>query len=186
MSRLNSFLDNSIILPFPGFRQTFNWNCGTTSLNMILAFYGHDVNEDELIKISGANKKEGTPIEGLKIASKKYGLRFKEDFTMSTKDLRDNIDNGFPSLIMIQAWSLLDNPDWDNEWGQGHYIVNIGYTKDKFIFADPMSIKRVYVTESGLNSRWHGHDDNGKKIGKWGLTFLNKSKYMVNDIEEMG
>ena len=186
MGRLRNFLSNTKLLDFPGFRQTYKWNCGTTSLNMVLAYYGNDINEVELIKTSEANKEIGTPIEGLKKAAKGHGLKFKEDYNMTTDDLRKNVDAGHPTLIMIQTWSKLDNPDWKNEWDQGHYTVCIGYDEKKLIFADPISITRVFLSDSGLNSRWHGFGDDGKKIGKWGLTFTNTPKYDKNDIEEMG
>jgi ABC-type bacteriocin/lantibiotic exporter with double-glycine peptidase domain len=184
MARLQKFLENTKLLEFPGFRQTYDWNCGTTALNMILAFYGHDVNEIEIMDMANIDSSTGASIEGLKKVAKHYGLKFREGH-FTCDDLRKHIDNGWPTLIMIQAWSRIDNPDWINEWDQGHYTVNIGYSDEKLIFADPISIKRVFLTEGGLNSRWHGWDDNGHKLNHWGMVFTNKSKYSYEDIEEM-
>ena len=185
MSRLQKYLKNSKILDFPGFRQTYEWNCGTTALNMVLAYFGNDINEVELIKATGSNKETGTPIEGIKKAAKQYGLKFKEG-SFTTEDLKEHIDKGWPTLIMIQAWSRQDNPDWKNEWDQGHYVDCVGYDEKRLYFADPMAIKRVFLTDSALNGRWHGWDDNGKKIRKWGIVFTNKSSYSYEDLEEMG
>jgi ABC-type bacteriocin/lantibiotic exporter with double-glycine peptidase domain len=87
---------------------------------------------------------------------------------------------------MIQAWTREDNPDWENEWDQGHYTVCIGYDKNRLFFSDPANIKKTWLSNGDLNSRWHGWDDNGKRIGHWGLLFLNKSKYSHDEVEEMG
>lgn len=185
MSRLTNFLDNAHILKFPGFRQTFEWNCGTTALNMVLAYYGYDVTESCIIKMSGANDKEGTPIEGMKKVAKSYGIQIKEG-KLSTSEIRDNIDKGYPSILLIQAWTKKIDPDWKNEWDQGHYTVVIGYDKNRLIFADPISIKRVFLSDGSLNSRWHGFDDDGKKISKWGMICKGTPSYDFQNIEEMG
>jgi ABC-type bacteriocin/lantibiotic exporter with double-glycine peptidase domain len=186
MARLETFLQNTKILPFPSYKQGFDWSCGTTAMNMILSYYGNDVYEKEIMDIAKITKADGAPIEGLKDVAKYFGLKYKESFNFSTDDLRKHVDNGWPTLIMIQAWHKIDNPDWDNEWDQGHYTAAIGYDKKRIIFADPLSIKRVFLSDAALNSRWHGWSDSGKKIGHWGLVFTNKSKYNVDEIEEMG
>ena len=184
MARFQHYLKEAKELEFPHYRQAFDWNCGTTSMNMILSFYGHDVREDGLIKISKATPEEGAPIEGLKDIARKYGLKFKEG-TFTTNDLKRHIDMGWPTLLMIQAWSTQDNPDWANEWDQGHYTVCVGYDDNRLFFADPSSIHKTYIPIGALNSRWHGWDDNGKKINKWGIVFTNKSKFSFKDEEEV-
>lgn len=186
MARLENYIKNSKVLEFPLFRQTFGWDCGTTALNMVLAFYGHDENAEVIIRATGAKPEAGTPIEGIKKAAKKYGLKFREDYNLSIDDLKKSIDDGKPVLIMIQAWTREDNPDWENEWDQGHYTVCIGYDKNRLFFSDPANIKKTWLSNGDLNSRWHGWDDNGKKVGHWGLVFLNKSKYSHDEVEEMG
>jgi ABC-type bacteriocin/lantibiotic exporter with double-glycine peptidase domain len=185
MSRLKSFVEKTKILPFPGFKQSYDWNCGTTALNMILAYYDKDVYEEEIMAIAKVTKEDGTPIEGIKDVAKFFGIKFKESTNFTTDDLREHIDNGWPTLLMIQAWHKINNPDWDNEWDQGHYTICIGYDGKRLIFADPISIKKVFLTDAALNSRWHGWTDDGKKMGHWGIVFTNKSKYNYEDIEEM-
>jgi len=185
MSRLERYLKTAKVLQFPGFRQNYEWSCGSTAMNMVLAYFGNDVNEKEIMDIAGSNSEIGTPIEGLKKVAKKYNIKFEEGHFNIGK-LKEFIDNGWPILLMIQAWTKSDNPNWKNEWDQGHYTVCIGYDEKRLYFADPISIKRVFLSYSGLNSRWHGWDDNGKKIQKWGMVFMEKSKYDYDDVEEMG
>lgn len=185
MARFEKFLKDIKILEFPLYRQTFNWNCGTTAIHMILSFYGHDTHEDKIMKMAGVNKETGAPIEGLKKVLKNFNISFTESYNLSTKDLRDNIDKGCPALLQIQAWSKEDNPDWKNAWDNGHYTVCVGYTKNKLVFADPANIVKTWVSDGSLNARWHGWDDNEKKIGHWGLLITSKSKYSYDDIEEM-
>lgn len=193
MARLENFLKYSKILDFPRFRQAFEWNCGSTALSMVLAYAGHDIAEhkimDEVAKYTKKGTEEGlresgVPIEGLKAVAKKYGLKFKEG-TLSITDLKENINKGWPTILLVQAWSWSDNPDWKNEWDHGHYTVFIGYDNKKVYFADPASAKTVYETEGGLMSRWHGWDDNDKKISRWGMTFMVAPKYSKDEVEEM-
>lgn len=186
MARFEKFLKETKILAFPLYRQTFGWNCGTTAAHMIMSFYDKDMHENKIMKIAGGSKEIGVPIEGLKKVFSKYGLSFDESSNLSTDDLRKNIDKGCPTLIMIQAWTREDNPDWKNEWDQGHYTVCIGYDENKIVFADPANIKKVWLTDGSLNSRWHGWSDDGKKIGHWGLLFTKTSKFSYEEMEEMG
>jgi ABC-type bacteriocin/lantibiotic exporter with double-glycine peptidase domain len=185
MARLKQFLKKDNRLDFPGFRQAYEWNCGSTSLNMILAYFGHDVGEGEIIKAAHVSKETGAPIEGLKKVSKKYGLKFKEGhFTIN--DLKKHIDNGWPTLLMIQAWKEDHNPDWNLEWDAGHYTVVIGYDDKEIFFADPINVKRTKLTNSELMSRWHGWDDEGKKINKWGIVYMGKGTFVYDEVEETG
>jgi len=38
------------ILDFPELRQTFNYDCGAKALQSVLAYYGIDIREEEIIK----------------------------------------------------------------------------------------------------------------------------------------
>jgi ABC-type bacteriocin/lantibiotic exporter with double-glycine peptidase domain len=186
MGRLERYLKAAKSLKFPGFRQAYNWNCGTTAISMILAYMGIDVGEGEIMKLANVSKENGAPIEGLKKAAKHYGLKFKEGH-FTSKDLREHVDNGWPTLLMIQAWSSNENPpDWKNEWDQGHYTVCIGYDDERLFFADPINVKRTYLTDGELNSRWHGWDDEGKKINRWGIVFTKKGEFEYDQAEQTG
>ena len=186
MARFEKYIKNAKVLEFPLYRQTYGWNCGTTAAHMILSFYGHDMHENKIMKMAGGSKEIGVPIEGIKKVLKNFGISFTEDFNISMDDLRKNIDKGCPTLLMIQAWTREDNPDWTNEWEQGHYTVCIGYDEDRLVFADPANINKVWLNDGALSSRWHGWDDKGKKIGHWGLLCTSKSKYSYEEMEEMG
>lgn len=184
MARLDKFLKNITMLEFPKYRQTDENDCGATAMHAVLAFYNIDVGKAEVVKVAGTNKEIGTPIEGIRKVAKRWGIKFKEGkFTLET--LKEHIKKGWPTLLMIQAWSRQENPDWKKEWDQGHYVIAIGFDDKKIYFEDPISIKRTYLTYAALNTRWHGWDDEGNKIYKWGIVFMNKSGFSFEDMEEM-
>jgi ABC-type bacteriocin/lantibiotic exporter with double-glycine peptidase domain len=78
---------------------------------------------------------------------------------------------------MVQAWrDKKDNRlrDWLKDWRDGHWVIVIGYTKDKIVFEDPASIKRTWMKEKEFLARWH--DLEGKcRYENCGIVLLGKA-----------
>lgn len=178
MSKLKKFLEEVKILPFPAFKQSYDWNCGTTAMNMILSYYGYDVYEKEIMDIAKVTREDGTPIEGLKDVAKHFGLKYKESFNFSIDDLRGHVDNGWPTLIMIQAWHKIDNPDWDNEWDQGHYVNCLPPTMKVLTSNGYMNIENIKEGDLVLT-----HKGNFKPVTK---IFKNNYKGSLVNISATG
>lgn len=186
MSRFVNFINNTKLIEFPEFRQVFRFDCGANCLQSILAFNDIDMREEDIMKEADTNEEEGTPISGIKKVAKKYKLAFKEgNFTID--NLKSHIDQGFPTLMMVQAWADEDVEDWSKIEDEGHYVIGIGYNDvdKKIIFEDPASIKRCWMDYDELLKRWTGWDDDNKKIRNWGIVFTNKTNYKQNDLEHM-
>ena len=81
---------------------------------------------------------------------------------MTDKDLIKYINKDIPVIVLLQAWRLKEDEEWIKSYNNGHYVVAIGYTKDKIIFEDPYSFTRNYLTFSELKQRWHAVNDNSK------------------------
>ena len=184
MSRFLEFINNIKMLDFPEYRQPDGDSCGATAMHMILSYYGEDENLEVVEKIAGTNHEYGTPISGIKKVVEKYKIKYNEG-TFTIDDLKKNVDAGFPTLLMLQAWSIKDNVDWKNEWDQGHYVVVRGYSNKNIYFADPINIKIDYLSYDDLMERWHGWDDNNKKIYNWGIVFMKTGNYKFDATEEM-
>lgn len=180
------------LIEFPEFRQAFTYDCGATAFQAFLAFFGIDEDEETVMKELGTNEEQGTTVINIgKVAREKYGLKVASRSNLTIEQVKKLIDKGFPVLMLVQAWPDTEEKiDWKNEWNEGHYVVAIGYTKDKMIFEDPSEIVRDYIPFDELEDRWHDFDliDGKKRIyQKWGMIFSDgkKNKYDPLDMVYM-
>lgn len=160
---------------FPELRQMGNYDCGPVALQAILAYWGIDVREDELIKLCLTTKENGTEREGLKKAAEHFGLTCKAA-SLTFDDVKEYISQQIPVLIDLQAWADHPERDWTKDWEDGHYVVAIGYDKDKIYFEDPSAFVRTFLTIEELKSRWHDVTDDGKKFYSWAMAVIGDPK----------
>lgn len=161
------------ILPFPELRQAYNWDCGASAIQSILIYYGLDVRAGLIIKEAGTNYDHGTSPAQMKAVFKKYKLQCTAQ-KMTVADIKKSIDKKIPVILLLQAWSPQEQVDWQNEWGNGHYVVAIGYDSKKIYFEDPFALGRTFLSYDELLTRWHDKDKNGKKYINWGLVVTGK------------
>lgn len=169
------------ILEFPELRQVYNYDCGANALQSVLGYYGIDVNEGNIMKLA-KTKRSGTNISGIKKVLRYFGLKYKEK-KMNIQDLKKHIDKKIPVMITLQAWDKT-NPNWEKVWKDGHYVVAIGYDKNKIYFEDPASEEETFLTYKQLNDRWHDIDTKNKKIRNWGIAIsrIASAKPIKNDL----
>ena len=130
------------ILDFPMLCQAFDYSCGATALQSVLAYYGFDVREGSIMKIAGTGK-GGTPIIGIISAARKYKLKCISK-AMDIDEVKRFIDKKIPVIVFMQAWAEKKNINWEEEWNETHYAVIIGYDSKRFIFADPSSFTSTF------------------------------------------
>lgn len=181
------------LIDFPNFRQLSDFDCGSNALSAILAFFDIDVPEGELIKKLNTSEETGTNVTDIvRVAEEEYNLKTYSKVHMSVEELKRLISKGHPVLVLIQAypWPEEPNIDWENDWKDGHYVIAIGFTEDKFIFEDPSSVKRTYISFGEFEKRWHDFDylENGNKrlYRHWGMIFIpkeDKREYNTANIE---
>jgi ABC-type bacteriocin/lantibiotic exporter with double-glycine peptidase domain len=171
------------LLDFPTFRQTKNYDCGAIATQMVLAYFEIDVQGNKIIKETQCNK-SGTEIKNIIKTLSKYGLKCKSE-KMNIGILKKHIKDNQPIIIPLQAWTNKKNIDWKNNWSDGHYVVAIGYDKNKIYFADPSSIYKTYLKYEELEKRWHDQDVNEKKYINYGIAISGKSDYSYSKIIQM-
>ena len=162
----------SKILDVPITRQTFDYDCGAKALQTLLIYYGIDVREDVLMKELQISKVDGSSIRSIRLYAQKQGFHVLARQNMSINDLIHSIDEGYPSLVLLQAWSekKLSEEEWLQNDKDGHYVIVIGYAKDKIIFEDPSSFNRTWLTHHEFLNRWHDiNPENGQKIHRFGM-----------------
>jgi predicted double-glycine peptidase len=173
------------VLEIPKLRQTYDFDCGPSALQAVLAFYGIKIREDCLIK-SARTTEKGTLVPGLLRTIKKYGLKAKSK-TMDIEEVKSYIDKNIPVIVVMQAWTEHKNMDWWADWKDGHYTVVIGYDSKKIIFEDPASFEKTYLTYEEFDKRWHDADPKGKTYIRHGIAvFGKKPEFDGEKIVHMG
>jgi|SRR3989344_2869868 len=168
---------------FPNLRQGFDYDCGATALQSVLFYYGINERLEKIMKLANTTK-TGTSIESIKKVMKSYGL--KTDIRkMELDNVKKYIDKKIPVILLIQAWTEKKNVDWEKNWDDGHYVVAIGYDKNKIYFEDPSSIYKVYLTYEEFKKRWHDRVGNKKYINYGVAVYGKKPSYSYNKIIHM-
>jgi predicted double-glycine peptidase len=169
------------IIRFPESRQVYSYDCGSNALQSLLVFAGIEEREDRIMKLACTTPKRGTSFAGVRRVFNYYGLPFREG-RMTPNDLRAAIDAGLPTLISIQAYSVLLR--YNKALYDGHYATAIGYDPARIIFEDSASFHRTWLADPELCERWHDID-NRRVVRCWGFTLLVKGHYRPNKLEHM-
>lgn len=165
------------ILDVPVTRQTYDYDCGAKALQTLLAYYGVDVREDVLMKELGTSKVDGSSVDEIRAYAKSQGFHVRAHQNMSVEELKSYIDEGHPVLVLLQAWAekKLTPEAWKTNYDDGHYVIVIGYGKDRVIFEDPSSFSRTWLTVKEFRDRWHDRNpENGKKLMRFGMVLLGR------------
>jgi predicted double-glycine peptidase len=161
---------------YPIKRQPYSYSCGASCLETILTFFGYDVSEEEIMKIAGTTKKDGTLIKGIVKVAKKFKLKYKMRENMVIDDIKACVDKNTPCMLAIQAYRDNSKIRWEDDWQDGHWVVPIGYDSRYIHFEDPASQYRTFLSYSELNKRWHDIDAADRKIIHCGISFYGKQQ----------
>ena len=170
------------ILSYPETRQMYNCDCGANALQSTLVYAGVEEREDR-IALLAKNTKNGTGTTGVLRVYRYYGLPHLAGQHMTIDDLRAGIDQGFPTIITLQAYRESNRPYRELQ-GDGHWVVAIGYDERRLIFEDPSSFFRTWLGDEELNERWHDVD-RGNRIQRWGCTLQVCGRYQHDRLDHM-
>jgi ABC-type bacteriocin/lantibiotic exporter with double-glycine peptidase domain len=164
------------VLKFPQIRQTYEYDCGAEALRGVLAFHGLDVKEEIILELANTDTKTGTLVDNMLKVLKKHRIKCKAQ-AFSVKSLKESINKGSPVILLVQAWSGSSKKiNWKNSWLCGHYVIAIGYDKNKIYFADPYSAFRTYLSYKELESRWRHKDPMENKYVNFGIAVSRPNK----------
>jgi len=177
------------ILDFPNARQTYNYDCGAKAMHAVLSYYGINTNESKILQIAKTTPQYGTPLQGMVKVAEHFKLKAKVEM-LSIPKLKNYIQKRIPVILLLQAWSSKVK-DWKRDWKDGHYVVAIGYDRERIYFEDPSSVLRTYISYQGLEERWHDQS-RGKKYFNLGIivsgpsknTFLQNTYFSYQELEQ--
>lgn len=179
-------------LDFPDLRQFSNFDCGVTSLQQVLIYYGIEKREDELISLLSTKRTDiiehGTKLTKMVEVAKYYGLEAEILKNTNIEKIKELIDDGIPPILLIQAWRdfSVKNLNWEKDYSDGHYVVGIGYNDTCLFFEDPSSVTRTYLSFDEFEKRWHDEDDDNKtKISHVAVVIKGEKKFNSSTIIHM-
>lgn len=157
-------------------RQTFDFDCGPKALQLVMAYYGVDAREDELMKELGSGN-DGTPVANMISVAESKGFQVQAGDGWSLDEIKRLVDGGHPVIILLQAWAerYMTLDDWREDYDDGHYAVVIGHMNGIIIFEDPSSFRRTWLTEEEFVTRWHDKDPKtSRQYEHFGMVLLGK------------
>lgn len=78
---------------------------------------------------------------------------------LTVRELEEHLRLGRPALILLQAYPEDPQPGWEAGWGNGHFVLVIGFDARHFYFLDPSATGRWnHLPRADLVRRWHDED----------------------------
>jgi predicted double-glycine peptidase len=160
--------DDHIKIKLPSVNQPKTFSCGASALRAIAVYFKVGPNEENFyINKCKTTSKKGTNPKDILSAAHSLGLQVKAKENMTINNLRSYIDRGIPVICSVQAWGDKDDYPKDDS---GHYIVAIGYTKNRVYFMDPLlKGNRGFMSNKEFLDRWHDEEADGTKYIRLGI-----------------
>ncbi|HOC81795.1 MAG: Peptidase C39 family protein [Synergistetes bacterium ADurb.Bin155] len=157
-------------------RQAFDFDCGATALQTVMAYYGVEVRLDVLMEALGTDE-DGTDVRDILRTARSYGFEAQGRSGWTLGELKGKIDEGIPVIVLLQAWAERPKTirEWESDYDDGHYAIVIGHAKGVLLFEDPASFRRTWLREREFLSRWHDRDARtGEVFEHYGIMLLGK------------
>jgi predicted double-glycine peptidase len=170
------------LLDFPATRQAYEFSCGPSAVQSVMAYYGEDFRESELIRMLKTGKDDGTYVKDIVKFLHYNGLTTRLKQKMTVEELIRFIDRGIPVIVLIQAWGSDKNykTGYADCWDDGHFVVVIGYTDKDILFSDPALFTVGYIPIEEFVNRWHDIDE-GNKTYQLGMAVWGKKPAFEKD-----
>jgi len=147
------------LITFPETRQSRSFDCGSTCVQSVLYYFGHEHRQDKLIEALDTSEEFGTRPGNIVKYFVSNGLQVHSG-KMTIDQVKKYIDRGVPVMMVIQAWTDNPNEDYSTSLDDGHWVVAIGYDDESeggcMLFEDPSLLNnRGFIPYDELDERWH-------------------------------
>lgn len=155
-----------LLQPVMPYQQNTQWTCSAACLKAVLAHYGKNVSELDLVNAIGAKEGRGAECDEIAAAARKLGfLAFEYSFT-SIDQAKVLLDQDIPIICDIQSF---------NHPGKGHYVVMVAADDLDVELMDPNSPGNWRALQrKEMDRRWWDramappHD----LMPKWGIVVI--------------
>ncbi|MDI1472055.1 MAG: C39 family peptidase [Thermodesulfovibrio sp.] len=124
------------------------YQCGPTSLAMVLNFWGINIKPSEIASEIYSKDAKGTSDFDMLFYAKKFGLKV-EQYRGNLDDLKDKIKRGHPLIVMV------DEGFWF--YKKYHYMVVVGFSEGEIIVNSSDKERERIEIEKFLN-KWNKTD----------------------------
>ena len=152
------------ILKFPTKGQLYDFDCGVAVAWSMVKYSKINISYKSALKASKVS-----PVDGLKPPNlikflKSFGLSAVCENNKNIRFLKKQINADKPVIVLIQ-YRKGYKKSWLNTWTQGHYVVIIGYDKNRIIISDPsMGGSVKMLTHKEFYECWHDYLENNDYI----------------------
>jgi predicted double-glycine peptidase len=140
-------------------RQTTEYSCGASALQSVLAYWGKDIDERELMQLMGTTEEEGTYPEKMVHAARALGFDAEARQDLTLDEVQKFTAAGHPMIALAQVWrsqSQAAAKKVKDEWDAGHYIVVLGVDEESVYFQDPyVRMCKAFVSRKIFEAHWH-------------------------------
>jgi predicted double-glycine peptidase len=164
------------MIELPTGRQAFDFDCGAKALQLVMAYYGMDIGEGDLIRELGCDT-NGTPVQNMISVAEGKGFQVAWKCGFSLKEVKQLVDENHPVIVLVQAWAqrYMTLEDWKADNDDGHYVIVIDHHGGVIVFEDPSSFHRTWMTEKEFMARWHDVDPRTQQtLDHFGMVLFGK------------
>ncbi|HEY6895325.1 MAG TPA: C39 family peptidase [Rhodanobacteraceae bacterium] len=137
-------------------RQTTEYSCGASALQSVLAYWGEDVDERELMKRMGTTEEAGTYPEKIAHAARSFGFEAEVRQGLTLDEVQKLTAAGDPMIALAQVWRGSKSGKLGEDFDAGHYISVLGVDADNVYFQDPYVRNcKAFVPRGAFEAHWH-------------------------------
>lgn len=150
---LTSAVAEEKVLTIPYSKQTKAYACGQNSFLMVMGYWGSDLSKPELFGMTGYNPTTSRQFQ--EIVNGKFPEFRYEEIDREIDSVVEAINADRPVMMEVDALFL---PYIDYGTSAGHYIVAVGYDREKEVIyvRDPNSPYIESITYEELREAWKG------------------------------
>jgi len=176
---------HAIRVPIPDTSQQTDYSCGASCLQGVAKYYGVGPDDEwEFVRELRMDRRVGSHPDQILRLAEKYGLECREYEKMNLGQLKAELRQRHPVLLMIQAWGrhrrrgrMRPRLDYRNDWKDGHWVVAIGYDSEAIFIEDPsLEAVRGYLRDDELDLRWRDTARHGKHKDHYGIAIWHPQK----------
>jgi predicted double-glycine peptidase len=164
------------MIELPTGRQTFDFDCGAKALQIVMAYYGIDIAEGELMKELKIDA-NGVSVQNMISVSQAKGFKVAAQCGFSLDEAKRLVNGNHPVIVLVQAWAerYMTLEDWKSDNDDGHYVIVFALYGNIIVFEDPSSFHRTWLTEEEFLARWHDVDPRTQQnLEHFGMVLLGK------------
>ncbi len=139
------------VLTIPYSRQLKAYSCGQNSFRMVMGYWGVDLTKAEIFRLTGYR---ATTIKDFERIVEAHFPDFEfRKLEKNIESIKKSVDENRPVFIQVNAGYL---PYLDYESAGGHYIVALGYNREKEVIyvRDPNSFYVEAISYKELQKAW--------------------------------